>query len=1593
MVLNNNLKTGVDTQDTSNTVSNIRGSTLEVYTDQINDKNIGLKISRNENKRGEHTFLIHHNLTNAFEITTENTFVSSTNTSSNKSILKFNTNGDNAITCDSTMNVSGNINILNNNLISTSNIYISDKYILSDNKISFDQTKLSSSGNLSGITIGDHVGNASGDITGLLTGKIVGNVTGIIGLTSPNNIYGSEITASENFKGNLSGNISGDVTGNLIGEIGTTGDSNNIITSNIIDSNNLFRGDLSGQASDVSNGIFTTSSATVFNDLSGIGSGKIITDLERTKLNDISNNANLYILPTASGDTLGGVKIGDNIIINNSGVINTDFYVGNYGLNITSDYILNINTNDLSDNILLLTGNQNISGVKTFNDTIIGNLSGNATSVTGGLTTSNTITDLSGITDMGSGKIITDDERTSINNISGVPSNVNYFVNPIATTNTSGIVQIGDNLNVTALGLLNLTRGNYNKGYGLNLSGTSFSANTNDLSDNIVLLTGNQNISGVKTFNNIIIGNLSGNATSVTGGLTTSHEITDLSDITDMGSGKIITDAERTSINNISGVPNNVNYFVNPIATTNTSGIVQIGDNLNITVGGILNASGDIYSAGSGLNLSGTTLSVNTNDLSDNVVLLTGNQNISGVKTFNNIILGNLSGNATSVTGGLTTSHAITDLSGITDTGSGKIITDAERTSINNISGVPSNANYFVNPIATTNTSGIVQIGANLNITAQGLLSKSGGSYSAGSGLNLSDTTFSVNINDLSDNMVLLSGNQNISGVKTFDNIILGNLSGNATSVTDGLTTSHEITDLSGITDTGSGKIITDAERTIINNISGVPSNSNYFVNPIATTNTSGIVQIGDNLNVTTHGLLSTSGGGSYSAGSGLNLSGTTFSVNANDLSDNTVLLSGNQNISGVKTFNNIILGNLSGNAISVTGGLTTSHEITDLSGITDMGSGKIITDAERTSINNISGVPSNANYFVNPIATTNTSGIVQIGANLNVTAQGLLSTTGGGSYSAGSGLNLSGTTFSVNANDLSDNIVFLTGNQNISGVKTFDNIILGNLSGNATSVTSGLTTSNEITDLSGITDMGSGKIITDAERTIINNISGAVYTLPIASKVKASGGHITSYTSNNLNYTVHTFMSTEQLEIHENITCDFLLVGGGGGGASRHGGGGGAGGVVIATAQSLTPNSYSVTVGSGGSGTVAANFGQASNGTDSTFYSKIAKGGGGGGGETAPFGGSPGGSGGGARGNTNTIGGSSNQDNYSSNSYVTGYGNEGGTNFGLTSNHHGGQGGGGAGAAGQNSTGDHGTTGGIGIQNDFQTNSNIYYGGGGGGSGTYTHAYSGGAGGGGIGGGGFQSATTGNNGVNGLGGGGGGGGHNGGNKNGGTGGDGVFIIRYVDNNSIGGIKLGNGFSTDASGIINISGVSVSNTATDTTLGGFKIDASSNLIITNDTLDVKLPLIYTDVRGRPTSTSNEFTIIQTIQGWQSTNSTSNVNIHSYTFNKPANCIINNYWSGRYFVTDSTSRTKTTIQLKFKIQCNGITAEDSEYYVQAWNYRESPSLSGVSYNTVSEAIKSYSGDVTVTVYIRITDPNDLTTRFELYTSHLKILLYN
>jgi len=1406
--------------------------------------------------------------------------------------------GNNKISFDTTgnnLNVHSNLDISGGTLKTTKkiickNIQISASNItnISGDSISLSGCDLNVSDKYTGDTSGVLIGNIAGNVTGKLIGDLTGNLDGEVGEEgiNANTVNGTVIEATTKFIGELSGNIIGDVSGNILGVI----NAGNIYASDVYTSDK-FIGNLSGTAYLVTNGLVIGDSITDLIDVDLSGSGEIITDSERSKLEGIEEGANNYSLPTASGVILGGVKIGNNISIND-GTISIPRYLGGYGLDL-NDHTFSVNTNDLSDNVVLLTGGQTINGVKTFGQNIIGNISGNATTVTNGLTTNSEVTDLSGMTSTGSGKVISDVERTVLNNISGIDLSANFYTMPIATTTISGAIIVGNTLSITDGILTTNNQTDYVSGYGLTLSGDTFSVNTNDLSDNIVLLTGNQTVNGVKTFSENIIGNISGNATTVTNGLTTSSEVTDLSGMTSTGSGKVISDAERTVLNNISGVDTSANFYTMPIATTTVSGAIIVGDRLSIT-GGVLNSSGAEHFAGSGITLGDTTFSVNTNDLSDTIVLVTGNQIMSGVKTFNENIIGNISGNATTVTNGLTTSSEVTDLSGMTSAGGGKVISDAERTALNNISGIDLNANFYTMPLATTSISGAIIVGDTLSITDGKLNASASNIYTHGYGLTMSGDTFSVNTNDLSNNIVLLTGNQNISGVKTFSENIIGNISGNATTVTDGLTTGSEVTDLSGMTSTGSGKVISDAERTTLNNISGIDLSANFYTMPLATTSISGAIIVGDTLTIT-NGILSSSGAEHF-AGSGITLSGDTFSVNTNDLSDNFVLLTENQNISGVKTFNENIIGNISGNATTVTGGLTTGSEVTDLSGMTSTGSGKVISNAERTALNNISGIDLSANFYTMPIATTSISGAIIVGNTLTISG-GIISSSGAEHF-AGTGITLSDTTFSVNTNDLSDTIILLTGDQNISGLKSFDENIIGNISGNATTVTGGLTTSSEVTDLSGMTSIGSGKVISDVERTTLYNISGvtsSTYSLPLVSVIPSSfttaptGGTITDYTYNGVEYKVHTFLSSGNFVVTDGMKCDFLVVGGGAGGGREGGGGGGAGGVYYNVNETFSPGTYVITIGGGGGGATSSS----SNGVGgsssaivltSASFSKIGIGGGGGRSKTTSSV-SDGGSGGG--GDSNEEGryfpGQTNQGNtyWNGHIFVAGGNNGGFREVSTESSGNAAGGGGGAGSKGYRGQWDgnvppsensdtSGGRGGDGIYNEWRgdisgnnagnltTGVRNYAAGGGGGNwkghthggrgggGTLDSALIPGSGGGGkgrtklVGTGNFNSSD---NGVENTGGGGGGGGESGaggGDANvGGDGGKGIVMIRYALNGIFGGVKIGNKLSIDTNGVIT-PGFTKASTQN---IGLVKIDNSSNIVINNNFITTKLPII------------------------------------------------------------------------------------------------------------------------------------------------------
>jgi len=153
------------------------------------------------------------------------------------------------------------------------------------------------------------------------------------------------------------------------------------------------------------------------------------------------------------------------------------------------------------------------------------------------------------------------------------------------------------------------------------------------------------------------------------------------------------------------------------------------------------------------------------------------------------------------------------------------------------------------------------------------------------------------------------------------------------------------------------------------------------------------------------------------------------------------------------------------------------------------------------------------------------------------------------------------------------------------------------------------------------------------------NHATGGTDVIPFAPLISATGGTITTYNDvSGAVYKVHTFTTVGNTNFIASTSgyVAVLVVAGGGGGGYDVGGGGGAGGFVLRNAFAVTPQTYVVTVGAGGTGATSATLSSANDGGNSVFSSLTATGGGGGGAYPSTNG-RDGGSGGGGVGYTTT--------------------------------------------------------------------------------------------------------------------------------------------------------------------------------------------------------------------------------------------------------------------------------------------------------------------------------------------------------------------
>lgn len=131
------------------------------------------------------------------------------------------------------------------------------------------------------------------------------------------------------------------------------------------------------------------------------------------------------------------------------------------------------------------------------------------------------------------------------------------------------------------------------------------------------------------------------------------------------------------------------------------------------------------------------------------------------------------------------------------------------------------------------------------------------------------------------------------------------------------------------------------------------------------------------------------------------------------------------------------------------------------------------------------------------------------------------------------------------------------------------------------------------------------------------------------------TGGDVTDVNIDGVDYRVHTFNTSGELVVTQEITVEFMLGAGAGGGGyvdSSAGGGGGAGGLKPPTQITLQPDTYPIVVGAGGPGAKTGTSTNGSSGSNSMALGFSMIGGGFGSGASAfqnPAG--DGGSGGGA--------------------------------------------------------------------------------------------------------------------------------------------------------------------------------------------------------------------------------------------------------------------------------------------------------------------------------------------------------------------------
>ena len=214
------------------------------------------------------------------------------------------------------------------------------------------------------------------------------------------------------------------------------------------------------------------------------------------KLNSIEESANKYSLPVANSNTLGGIKVGNNLNMNN-GVLNAvdTKYTAGSNVSILDGKISAIDTKYSAGENIVIGADNKISAVipgGTGTDGgVVAYTAGDNITITGNKISAKdtTYTAGSNVTITGnkiSAKDTTYDVATTTKNglmgsdmvtkLGSIEASANKYTLPVAKTNVLGGVMVGDNLTIDSTGKLNAVSTAFTAGDNITISGSKISA-------------------------------------------------------------------------------------------------------------------------------------------------------------------------------------------------------------------------------------------------------------------------------------------------------------------------------------------------------------------------------------------------------------------------------------------------------------------------------------------------------------------------------------------------------------------------------------------------------------------------------------------------------------------------------------------------------------------------------------------------------------------------------------------------------------------------------------------------------------------------------------------------------------------------------------------------------------------------------------------------------------------------------------------------------------------------------------------------------------------------------------------------------------